>query len=359
MTKNKLTILVDGGWHFMRNLFFFEKGFAIDNSPAIKEATAQDFKETLARSFIKILNQLPVADNIILMSEGGSWRKQLPIPKQLEDTTYKGCRTKKTEMDWDAAYKAYSEFAENVSAAGVTHSAHPGIEGDDWAWYWSRTLNAQGINVLIWSSDCDLKQLVQTDGTTFTGWYNDKAGLVLPQNCEWPDDPMEAMMNPPFQTEILELLKRKLKKQTYINPDDIVINKILCGDAGDNIKPVVRYQKNGRNYGFAAKDQTELCNSLHINTLTDVFDKEPSIVEYICNIKKYAPYNITQDMVREMLDYNIKLVWLHESTIPSTVTSAMVQQEYLLPDIAAIKSNYKTLMGKNKTVETIFDSIFG
>ena len=51
---NNLTILVDGGWHMMRNVFHFEKGFRTSNSDAIKQATAQEFEETLALSLIHI-----------------------------------------------------------------------------------------------------------------------------------------------------------------------------------------------------------------------------------------------------------------------------------------------------------------
>lgn len=357
MEQNKLTLLVDGGFLLMRTLFFFEKGFAIDNSDEIKQATAQEFKRTLAQSFVKILNQFPMADNIILMSEGGSWRKELPIPVQLQDTTYKGCRTRKSEMDWDIAFKTYGEFAENVVAAGITNSQHPGIEGDDWAWYWSRKLNAENINVVVWSSDCDLKQLVQIDGRTFTGWYNDKVGLVLPDACNWPDDPFEAMMNPPFQSEVLEKLKRKCKKVSYMNPDSIVINKILCGDAGDNIKPIVRYQKGGRNYGFSNKDYEEFVSTLNIHTLQDVLSNPDTCVRHILGIKKFAPYNITYEQVSEMLDYNLKLVWLNESAIPDTVITAMSAQEYMVPDLSEIRTNYRTLLGKNEEIEKIFDGL--
>ena len=120
---NKFTILTDGGWLLMSRLFTFEKGFALDNSEAQKKATAQAFKECLSQSMSRILNQFPDADNIVLMSEGGSWRKNLPIPSQLEDVTYKGHREKKP-LDWTAIYKAYNEFAKNCEAAGITVSQH-------------------------------------------------------------------------------------------------------------------------------------------------------------------------------------------------------------------------------------------
>ena len=48
-----------------------------------------------------------------------------------------------------------------VKKQGIVVSNHSSIEGDDWIWYWSRRLNEEGTSCIIWSSDNDLKQLVQ------------------------------------------------------------------------------------------------------------------------------------------------------------------------------------------------------
>lgn len=352
---NNLTVLVDGGWLLMRHIFFFEKGFSIHNSPKAKQATSLEFQESLARSFTKIIRQLPMVDNIVLMSEGGSWRKNLPVPEQLHNITYKGTRAKKSEVDWDAVYKSYHEFTGHVEEFGITHACHNGIEGDDWAWFWSRKLNAQGINVLIWSSDGDLKQLVQVQDRTFTGWYNDKAGLVLPTECQWPEDPMEAMMNPPFENPVLTQLVHRIQKVSYIQPDMVVINKVLCGDHGDNIQPIARFQKNGRNYGFAQKDFETVLNQLNIQKLSDILDHPEPLLESITQLKKFATYEIPTSQLAEMFQYNLQLVWLHEQCIPNTVVTAMVSQEYKKPDLNSLRNNYRLLLGRNLTIENIFD----
>lgn len=356
---NKLTLLVDGGWVLMRTMFFFERGFRMDASKAQKSATAAEFKETLSRSITKILNQIPEIDNIVIMSEGGSWRKNLPIPKQLQGVSYKGHRERKEQIDWDAIYKAYGEFVKDCDTQGVTCSAHSSIEGDDWAWYWSRRLNASGVNTIIWSSDCDLKQLVQVYGNAFTAWYNDKAGLVLPDAMQYPDDPVEAMMNPPFQNQESEKLIRRLKKVQYINPDMIAIEKILCGDAGDNIKSVVRFTKNGRTYRFAEADYKKLIGEYNIQSMNDLFSHKSDIARYITENKKFKPYGFNTEDIEEMLDYNTSLVWLNESTIPDTVTTAMVQFEYKDFDVASVRSNHKLLTTANNDIADIYNQIPG
>lgn len=353
---NKLTILTDGGWLLMSRLFAFEKDFATDNSAAQKRAAAGAFKESLSQSMSRILNQFQDADNIILMSEGGSWRKNLPIPKQLEDTTYKGHREKKP-LDWTAIYKAYNEFSKICEAAGITISCHSAIEGDDWAWYWSRRLNAEGTNVLIWTSDCDLKQLVQVHNNCFTAWYNDKAGLVLPNCMEWKDDPIECMMNPPYQNEISSKIVHRIKKVEYINPDLIVINKVLCGDAGDNIKACVRFKKNNRTYRFADSDYKKFMAGAEIESVQDLIDQADNVANNIATTPKFANQGATADAVREMIDYNLRLVWLNEAVIPETVTTAMVQFEYKIFNVADLKHNHKLLMGQNTEIEDIFNGI--
>lgn len=350
--SNKLTILYDGGFLLMSRLFAFEKGFALDNSEAQKRAAAEAFKETMSQTLSQTLNMFPDADNIVLMSEGGSWRKNLPIPSQLEDTTYKGHREKKP-LDWNAIYKAYNEFARNCEAVGITVSQHSAIEGDDWAWYWSRRLNAEGTNVLIWTSDCDLKQLVQVHNNCFTAWYNDKAGLVFPKEMEWPEDPMEAMINPPFQSPYMAKLTRG-KKVTYINPDLIVINKVLCGDAGDNIKSVFRFKKNGRTYRFADSDCKRLIEVLGIDSMKKFLANKDRVARNITEIKKFADQGASSELILEMIDYNIALVWLNERVLPDTVTSSMVQVEYKVFDVNELRRNNKLLTNQAAGMAEIF-----
>ncbi len=348
---------MDGGFLLMSRIFAFEKGFAISNSAAQKRAAAAGFKETMSQTLAKILGNIPDADNIVLMSEGGSWRKNLPIPAQLEDVTYKGHREKKSDTDWNAIYKAYNEFAKNCESAGITCSQHSAIEGDDWAWYWSRRLNEEGTNVVIWTSDCDLKQLVQVHNNAFTAWYNDKAGLVLPDSVQWPDDPVEAMLNPPFNSAVLESLTRRLKKVTYINPDLIVINKVLCGDAGDNIKSVVRFRKNNRTYRFADSDYKKFMDRMGISDLEGFRSRADECAQVIATTPKFEQQGANEANIREMIDYNLKLVWLNEAVIPETVTTAMVQFEYKLFNVTDLRHNHKLLCGTNQAIEDIFKGV--
>ena len=357
--KNKLTLLIDGNWLLMSRMSVLIKGFDKNNPDIAKQQTSNELKELMARSINVMLNRFKEIDNIVFISDGGSWRKQIPIPKSLEDTTYKGNRGQAIELDWDYIYNAFNDLFNQSKELGITCSRHYNCEGDDWVWYWSRRLNADGIHCLIWSSDNDLKQLVQVDQSTqaFTIWYNDKAGLWLPAEMDKPFDEFDFFMKADYISPVLESIKKKLKKYSFIDPNEIILNKILCGDSGDNIKAVVRYTKNNRTYNFAQKDFEKLVNDLEIKTIQDLRSSLNQIAHYICSMKKYKPYRFNENDVIEMLEYNTKLVWLHEEVLPNTAISSMVQDEYQLYDLSYIRDNFKILIGEDDEIKNLFDSI--
>ena len=238
-------------------------------------------------------------------------------------------------------------------------------EGDDWVWYWSRRLNTEGTNVLIWSVDRDLQQLVQrTHEGVFTAWYSDRTGLCLHDCYKSIDniDPMDFFMFPiQIDTEIIDSLKIGAgNKVTYVNPDEVVIEKVLCGDSGDNIKAIVRFDKGGRTYRFSEGDLKKYQeHDLPMTTVNDLKECREDIADWIINNKKFTPYKFKKNDILEMLDYNIKLVWLNEETIPEPVIQSMNEVEYKKVDVGALRSNYKLLAKTHEDtdIESIFEEI--
>ena len=358
-----MVLLVDGGWLMQSRLHMFAKDFQLDKPEIARKSAAREFKDLMARSISVMLNRFPEIDNIVLTSEGGSWRTLLPIPKYLQNNVdiskYKGHRERNEEMDWKTVYDAYSEFAKSCEEAGVTCSRHSLIEGDDWIWYWSRKLNEEGKDVMIWSTDCDLRQLVQLKNGKFTCWYNERNGLFLPESAKPKDDLVEAMLNPTFISPNVDGLIRKSKKVEYIYPDSIAIDKILCGDAGDNIKPLATFKKGARMCNFTAKDKDNLFDYLGRNILhmDDFKNSKDTIIRWVMSYKKFYG-KMTYEELSEMFDYNIKLVYLNESVMPDSYSKAMVQFQLGECDVLNIKRNYKMLLGTDKNVENIFNEIF-
>jgi 5'-3' exonuclease len=359
MKKNKCTLIIDGNWLLLSRFSVIGRGFEQDMPEQAKEHAKTELHELMAKSISIVLNRFSIIDNVVLVTDGGSWRKQLPIPKAIENVTYKGNRTTAKELDWKYIYGALTDLTERCKELGVTVANHSSIEGDDWVWYWSRRLNAEGTSCIIWSSDNDLKQLVQNDSSTmaFTAWYNDKNGIWLESsmNDEIVDE-LEFFMSPiKVKSPILENLVQLSKSTSYINPDDIVMEKIICGDAGDNIKSIAKVVSGNKTYKVSVKMWNEIKQGLNINSLSDFFNYKNRIISAITGLKKFV--NCDTADISEMFDYNIKLVWLNETISHETIIMYMNQLEYNITDISYIRSNFRTMCRKDNSIEAIFESI--
>ena len=358
-THNRCTLLVDGNWLLCSRFAVIGKGFEMDMPEYIKLQSQKELHELMAKSITIVLNRFACIDNVVLVTDGGSWRKQLPVPQQLQNVTYKGNRAPAKELDWKYIYGALTDLSDTCKELGITVSNHSSIEGDDWVWYWSRRLNADGTSCIIWSSDNDLKQLVQVDSGTcaFTAWYNDRNGVWFSDDLNEDQlDDLDFFMQPiRVKSPLLENLKQASKSTSFIKPDDIVMEKIICGDAGDNIKSIAKTISGSKTYKVSIKMWNEIKSNLNINCLEEFFESKYDIIDEILSIKKFA--NCNSDDLAEMFDYNVKLVWLNESVIPETIVMYMNQLDYNVADISYIKSNFRTMCKRNTTIEDIFESI--
>lgn len=360
---NKCTLLIDGNWLLISRFSVMANLFRSDRSEPELNAATENLQDMMARSINIILNRFPIIDNVIFISDGGSWRKQLPIPSQLGEITYKGNREdeKSSDYSWPHIFKALSGLSKQCRNIGITTSTQSNIEGDDWAWYWSRRLNVDGTNCIIWTSDNDLKQLVQVRYDTFTAWYNDKSGLFFHTDLDRknPEEgDLDFFMQPMYyRSPMVEALQARATKVSYIDPNSIILNKVICGDSGDNIKPVIRKVQNGRTYGVGPKDWVKIAESLNIHTVEDLINNMNEVANCLVNIKRFVGHS-TPEKVVEMIEYNIKLVWLNERIEPESIVAVMNNQEYKLYDINYLRGSYTTLLGTTDEAEKIFEGIF-
>ena len=356
---NKCTLLVDSNWLLQSRVSVLFDKFEKNNPKPIKYAAVSELKDMMARAINMMLNRFQCIDNIVMVADGGSWRKQFPVPESISTSTYKGNRQSDKEYDWDLIWKTFNEFISRCKDIGITCNQFLNIEGDDWIWYWSRRLNADGVHCIIWTIDNDLKQLVQKDHNTgaFTVWYNDKNGLWINNEMKEPEvDELDFFMNPFYESPILESIKQRSKSSiNYIYPSDIILSKIICGDAGDNIKSVFRYQKNGRTYRVTEREWEKLASEYNIVSINSLLDCIQQTAYAITNYAKYKPYKPIISDIEEMIKYNIKLVWLDEHVIPETLVAVMNQQEYKEYDLSYIKSNYKVLIGEDNSIKDLFE----
>lgn len=318
MPKSKLTLIVDGNWLLMSRLS------VLNNRYVDEFELNQELKLMLIKSINVVLRTFTDIDNVIFVADGGSWRNSVDIPDYLYDektsedqsVEYKGNRIRSTDINWDLLFESYGDFISTLQSCGITACQEQGIEGDDWCYHWSTYLNSQGTNCIIWTKDNDLKQLVNIDSNKcFTVWWNNTNGLFVK---DFPEEEFNFLFNTEFNVneDLLNTLIHKSGEVNKINPSEIVVDKIIRGDAGDNIYPIIlRKAKTNSNRLFkvATKDINYSLN----------YKDEKAVYKYIHNLINSKNYvdriNKSEKDILDHFQYNRKLVALEKESYPQEI----------------------------------------
>lgn len=352
MQKSKLTLIIDGNWLMMSRLSVLHGRYA-DEKTLMKE-----LKLLMIKSINVTLRTFPMIDNIVFVSDGGSWRKEIPLPEYLRKAkvAYKGNRIQTDEYDWDMIFGEYNNFVDELQENGISAFSEPNIEGDDWCWYWSTTLNRQGTNVIIWTKDRDITQLVSTDNNgCFTVVWNKDNGVFMKEE----EDLTNFLLNPLYQRNesILNDIVNRSNKKNIVSPEHIQLDKIIRGDKGDNIMPIItKHAKNGGDKVFRVTEK-HLPEHLDIYNMDDV----RKWVSEILNSKQYAgkvvePY----DQIIDHFEYNRKLVVLNESIYPEDVITTLYRYDdwFSTHQISAnVDKVEATILAQKNNLTSILDEI--
>ena len=359
MTRSKLTLIVDGNWLLMSR-------FPIINTRYIDDATImQEVKALMIKSINIVLKTFPTIDTIIFVSDGGSWRKDIPIPQSVrksailhegESSEYKGNRKKDNDINWDLVFSEFNKFSNDLKAAGVSAFNEPGIEGDDWCWYWSRTLNKMGTNVIIWTKDRDITQLCSSDNNgCFTVVWNKQNGVFVKKD----DDLTKFLLNPYFHAndEILnDIINRSIAKVEVV-PEEVQVDKIIRGDAGDNILPVMtRTAKNGGERLYRPTKK-QLPESLDIYSPDEVEDW----AEALLATKQWSGHsNEDISQIMEHFAYNRQMVVLDEKSYPDNVMKVFHKYDTWMsehPLCSNIDKAEASILAQKNDIQSILDDI--
>ena len=356
---SKLTLIVDGNWLLMSRLSVLMNRYK-DLSELCTE-----LKLLMIKSIKVVLRTFPDIDNIIFVSDGGSWRKHIDI-SDIENTLrkmvdgdlvgYKETRVYDTdEIDWDTVFEEFNSFMEALENTGITTCREHYIEGDDWCWYWSKLLNKKGTNVLIWTKDNDLKQLVNTDSNNcFTVWWNKENGLFKKKTDEGE---MNWFFNNEYSNNetILNNLIKKSIKTTDIDPYITVVEKIFMGDASDNVIPLcMRHAKN------PSSEKKFRISRRDVNLDIDITDNNmvQNYIQHIFESKSYNDRLINNDINIEMkhFNFNKRMVWLDKSIYPDEILETM--SKYDIKSVSCDVSKIEEfLQSKQNNINDVLESI--
>lgn len=353
--NNKLTLIIDGNWLLMSRLSIVASKYQYDAETMIRE-----LRTLMIRSIKVVLRTFPIIDNVIFVADGGSWRNSIEAPGFLknEGIEYKGNRTHDSEIDLDLVFSAYDDMLTILSENGINVCREKGIEGDDWCSFLSKKLNSQNINVIIWSKDKDLTQLVDiNENKCFTVCWTKDGGLILP---DIEDDDIDALFEAftpgvSDNSKLLKTIEQKSNNISKINPNSIVIDKIIRGDAGDNIQPIIIKKpsnpKSTRIYRVSSKD---------INENIDPYnDKEVyNYIQSLCEMKQYKNRlnDKSIDNIFEHFIYNRKLVSLDKRSMPDNIYKIMdsYKIKYINKDFSIIEQKFSAA---NSDLSDILDLV--
>ena len=176
--------------------------------------------------------------------------------------------------------------------------------------------------MIIWSKDRDLTQLVNTDNNgCFTVCWHKDGGITCMDKDE---DEFNLLFNNEFSENdrLFQALVNKSIGVNKIDPKEICIDKIVRGDLGDNIQPIIiKKSKNENSTRIYRVSQKDIDNSLNIFDE----DKVRTYIDNLCESKSYknrvndrTPYEVFEHFI-----YNRRLVVLDEKSYPENILSIM------------------------------------
>ena len=184
-----------------------------------------------------------------------------------------------------------------------------------------------------WGITSDGRQLIASDGSAVLYFMNPDLQM---------DDP------------VLDNLESRVRDIHYIDPSSIIIDKVIFGDSGDNIMPVVSCEKGSRRYKIQKKEWQKISKELEIKDIDDFENKELDIVDRIVDLGRYG--NDPQE-IRECLEYNMQMVWLCEDILPRDLIMSMSECQYKQAPVRDLRLNSELLLDPDNEVVNISEDM--
>lgn len=226
--------------------------------------------------------------NVIMFCDYGSWRKKLPIfvpdyYKDVEESKipvlgYKENRVKKKEesnINYKIFYELVSKFMDEINNE-IPVIKIQDFEGDDCICLLSHMLkNSKNTEMIVFCTDGDLEQCVNDNVILFRNIRSKdcpNGEIIISQNkyhylfVDCDNDPMTKLLSDNTERNYYKLLfstqlnseykvERKPDKDIrYACPATIALKKIICGDAKDNVFPILRKVGNSKNRSISEKE---------------------------------------------------------------------------------------------------------
>lgn len=299
-----------------------------------------DLELSLKMSLQSLTELYPFKGIYIVADSKGSWRKDIY-------SDYKGKRKEnreKLDIDWEFVFTIYEEFKHHLSEKSKRYVFLEGdnIEGDDWIAHLVNKCNKKEESCMIVSCDKDLTQLLDfslaPSYINFQYWDKFVDSVVyLPKNYSYFMSELNKNLGTLFdmnQNEMVIDLINKLKRECSvkeINTEELLITKLISGDAGDNIPSICKLPtiSNPDKYrGIGEKGAKNIYESYKQDFPNDIiFENDKwidDITNYIAFYKKVNPDDYRKT-IKENLIKNRSLIHLHENHLPDEIKKIILR----------------------------------
>lgn len=290
----KINILFDGN-------FLFNKSFSVW-STYHRGKTDEEMKEVLNNRKDKdvllrkltidachAINKFTNIDRVIFVFDSKSWRYEFY-------DNYKYALTRVRTDYHEDALKNMFEFRDFMKRKGFIVTQVDGAEGDDIICGWANYFNEVEEQVVIVSADSDLRQLI----TPYVSVYNNNSKtskFYYHQYNDWAKD---------YEIEDVE--------SSVIDPDSVLINKILSGDSSDNIPKLIK--------GFGEVKFSKMWEMLGGDFERPYPENVDNLTSVIVGmIEEFDPTLVVNET---SLRFNVQMVYLSLDVMPKEVSSGVV-----------------------------------
>ena len=315
-----MNLIFDGNYLFYKTLFIF--GSYAKKGKVLSTDTDQEmFIRKIATDMTHAIRSFGNPSRIIFTIDSKSWRKEVLI----EEGGYKTNREKdESVIDWDAFYKCMNEFGSVLQKKGIIVSKEERAEGDDLMYLWAETLFQNGEDAIIVTGDKDLTQCIKCNGKNFVVVYNPNSKsrkIVAPKGfSEWlKKEDYDLFDASTFMNRSKDLIAEAASAIPVeeIDPDYIIFEKVIIGDAGDTVPSIWTWENKGKTFRVTPAKAARIYEIMQtVKPITDVYDLPNRALEVSNGINATCKQVAPAEAIKSRLERNLKLVFLDDRVIP-------------------------------------------
>lgn len=321
-------MIIDFNNFAMRSLYtcqFMEPDVKIKNFDTKKECDVLVRKITI--DICRVIRTFTPNRVIISCDSKQPWRNDLY--KDIDGMEYKGTRDRDEDKNWSNIFTSLDDLRDILKDKGFIVTYIERTEADDITTMWKEYIFDKGEDVILVSSDMDWVQLVGVNGENVCLCYNPIANNTGKKRLyinnaikEWIDieeKPDIFFSNYNKTRKILkgvQLIDPKISFE-LIDPDRVLLNKIMTGDASDNVPPFFHYYRNGRKQNVTELKAKHVFEALKVNNVDDLISVNNKMLLKDA-LEKEMKRDIDVDF-QERLMRQRKLVELKSNLFPKNI----------------------------------------